>query len=248
MILKKHLLNLSLSACALILPSAKADVWLKEFYSQTVMLHQYADNPITQNKFSLIREGKNLDWYAGVWFDHDVQSDADQTYTDAQISPLIGLRSKVFGNEWMYSRFFLEGRLVHRTKAFVDERPRTTYELRPGLMGYGLKLWENRFFLENYYALFFSRLYDERVIFQGWARQGIRVWKPIELFNEIFADTFDLTRDTDASFSLRPGIRLRWDFEKGSFQLLHQRIHHFTNLDFNGRNESRSTLVLGVLW
>jgi len=221
--------------------------WQREFYSQNVYLHKYK-NLVTQNLLTISKDAGVLETYGGVWFEHDDKTDAKESYVDAQISPLVGLRSKVFGNEWMYSRIFAETRLVHRTKPFPDERARTTYEARGGVVGYGLKLWDSPFFLENYYSLFYTRLYGDRIIFQGWARQGLRFLKHFEVLNEFFVDTFDLTRDSDATYDLRPGIRFRYDFKGGSFQLIHQRLHHFSNLSFSGRNESRSTAVLGYYW
>lgn len=221
--------------------------WQGEFYSQNVYLHKYK-NMVSQNLLTLAKDLGELETYGGLWFEHDDKTDAKESYVDAQVSPLLGLRSKVFGNEWMYSRAFTEGRLVHRTKPFPDDRVRTTYEARAGIVGYGLKLWDSPFFLENYYSLFYTRLYGDRIIFQGWARQGLRFFKHWEILNEFFVDTFDFTRDSDATYDLRPGVRFRYDFKGGSLQLIHQRLHHFSNLSFSGRNESRTTLVIGYYW
>ena len=226
---------------------ASADRWSKEIFSQSVYLHRFG-NPVTQNRVIVAKESQRFDVYLGAWFEHDSKSNADVTYTDSQISPLVGIRSRSLGNEWMFSRFFAETRLVHRTRSFFDDRARTTYEVRGGLLGYGMKLWNDTFFLENYYSAFYTRLYNDRFIFQGWARQGLRFVKHLEFFNEFFLDTFDLTRDTDSSFDLRPGVRLRYDFAGGGIQLIHQRIHHFSNLEFSGRNESRTSLVVGYYW
>lgn len=226
---------------------AKADRWSKEIFSQSVYLHRFG-NPVTQNRVIVANERENFDTYFGAWFEHDRKSDAEVTYTDSQISPLLGIRTRAFGNEWMFTRAFAEARLVHRTRSFFDDRERTTYEARGGLLGYGLKVWKDFYFIENYYSAFYTRLYNDRMIFQGWARQGLRFFGHFEVLNEVFVDTFDFTRDSDSTFDLRPGVRLRWDFSGGGIQLLHQRLHHFSNLEFSGRNESRTSLVFGFYW
>lgn len=218
-----------------------------EFYSQTVYLHKF-DNPITQNKLSLTKSLQNYDLYGGLWFDTDQKTDADEAFTDAQVSPLVGMRSKVFGPDWLWSRLTLEARLVHRIKSFPDDRARTTYEFRPGILGYGIKRFSNPVFIENYYAAFYSQLYGKKLIVQGWGRQGLRFYEHFDLFNEVFVDTFDQTRDRDGTLDLRPGGRLLWQFRGGSVQLLHQFLYHFTNLEFAGRSEARSTLVVGLYW
>jgi hypothetical protein len=247
--LNSCVLNFSLSIFLLLslTAPASADRWSNEFYSQSVYLHRFG-NPVTQNRVIVAKEMKSYDVYLGAWFEHDSKSDGDVTYTDSQISPLIGIRSSAMGNEWMFSRFFAETRLVHRTRSFFDDRERTTFEARGGLLGYGMKMWDESLFLENYYSAFYTRLYNDRFIFQGWARQGIRLVKHLEFFNEIFLDTFDFTRDADSTFDLRPGVRLRYDFAGGGVQLIHQRLHHFSNLEFSGRNESRTSLVFGYYW
>jgi len=120
-----------------------------------------------------------------------------------------------------------------------------TYDVRGGLVGYGYQSW-NSFFFENYYAFFYTRLYGERFIFQGWSKKGIRVLNHLDLFNEFLADTFDLTRDTDSTFDARPGVRLEYRMKGAVIQLLHQWIYHFSNIKFSGRSEQRSTLVLAA--
>lgn len=247
--LKTILFNLTLSTLVMlkVLTVANASEWRTELFSQNVYLHKY-NNPITQDQLTVYYKLKHFESYGGVWFETDKKSDAEVTYTDAQISPLLGLRSHVFGNDWILNRLFAETRLIHRTKPFFDDRVRTTYEIRGGILGYGDKRFKNSFFFENYYAFFYTRLYGERGIFQGWARQGYALHKHFEIINEIFADTFDLTRDNDATFDWRPGARLRLDLDRGTFQLIYQRLYHFSNVDISGRNESRTTLVIGYYW
>ncbi|HLT22197.1 MAG TPA: hypothetical protein VKZ84_02100, partial [Bacteriovoracaceae bacterium] len=139
--------------------------------------------------------------------------------------------------------FFLESRYVHRTKSFTDDRPKEEYEVRFGLMGHRLLHLNQLFFVENYYAFFFSRMYSERFIFQGWAKQGVRI-KFLDIFSEAFWDTFDQTRSQDATFDWRPGLRVHHTYKNFHVQLIHQWLHHFSNLSFSGRNEHRSTLVM----
>lgn len=219
--------------------------WNKELYSQTVYLHRFG-NPITQNRLIVVRDhGSYWQPYTGLWLDHDNKTNGSEAYTDAQIAPLLGVQTVTFGPSWLMSRGFTEARLVHRTKSFPDNRDRTTYEFRSGLLGYGLYDLKP-IFLEQYYALFYTRLYGSRIIAQGWFRQGYQFWKYFDFFNEVFFDTFDQTRGRDGTLDLRPGVRLIWKMESGTMQLLHQRLHHFTNLNFSGRNESRSTLVFGL--
>lgn len=216
-----------------------------EFFSQTVYLHKFG-NPVTQNKIVLTKSLQSFEIFSGLWFDHDKKTDASQVFTDAQVAPLAGVRTKVFGPSWLYSRFNVEGRWVYRTKSFTDDRARSTYEFRPGLLGYGLKEFQSPLFIENYYAVFYSHLYGSRMIAQGWARQGLRFFNHIDVLNEVFFDTFDLTRDSDGTADLRPGVRVFHQFEKGSVQLLGQYLYHFSNLEFSGRNEYRTTLVFGL--
>ena len=230
----------------LLIPSISF-AWKGEIYSQTTYLHKYK-NPITQNKFVLSNEFMNHEVYLGAWLDYDDKSGSQETFTDAQFSPLAGIQSFVFGNEWLYSRYFIEGRYVERLKDSSDDRIKQTYDLRAGLIGYGFKGFKEDLFFENYYSLFFTRLYGEKVIFQGWSKQGIRLFKHFDLYNEIFGDTFDQTRDRDGTLDLRPGARISWNFHNGTIQLLHQWLYHFTNLEFAGRNEERSTLVVGLYW
>lgn len=214
-----------------------------EIYSQTTYLHKFR-NPITQNKIVLHENVRGVNVYGGVYFDYDAKSGVSLTYTDAQVSPLIGVQSKVYGWDFLYNRLFLESRYVHRIKSFPDERTKETYEVRAGVIGYGLTTVKEFLFFENYYSFFFSRLYDERFLIQGWARQGMRM-DFFDVFNEFFYDSFDQTRGRDGSFDLRPGVRLHHQFAKGSVQLIHQYLYHLSNLAFAGRNEHRTSLVFG---
>lgn len=213
-----------------------------DIYSQTIYLHKY-NNPVTQNKVTLKKRVASFEYYVGAFIDHDKKTDAHEVYTDAQVSPLIGIQSPILDWKILYNRFFLESRYIHRTKSFTDDRPKEEYEVRFGLMGHRLLQLKQNFFLENYYAFFFSRMYDERFIFQGWARQGVRV-KFFDIFSEAFWDTFDQTRSQDATFDWRPGLRIHHTYKSFHVQLIHQWLHHFSNLSFSGRNEQRSTLVL----
>lgn len=218
-----------------------------EMYSQTVYLHKFK-NPINQTKLQLNKKYSNFDLYGGLWLDHDKKTNATEGFTDAQIAPLVGIRSFVFGPDWLLSRVFFESRFVHRTKSFTDERIKNTYEARGGIMAYGLKQFNNPIFLETYYSAFFTRLYGEKFIVQGWTRQGLRYFNFFDVFNEIFVDSFDQTRDTDGTLDLRPGIRLFHQFQHGSVQLLNQHIYHFSNTAYAGRSEFRTTLVFGFYW
>lgn len=216
-----------------------------EFYSQTVYLHKF-HNPITQNRLILRKTFQTWDIYGGLWLDQDRKTNKDASFTDSQVSPLLGIHSHVYGLPWLYSRFFLEGRWVNRTESFPDKRMKSTYELQGGLIGYGLLRLNSSFFLEQYYAAFFSRLYGEKFIFQGWSKQGFRFWNRLDFFNEVFVDTFDQTRDRDGTLDLRPGVRVLHHFKEGSIQLMHQSVYHFTNINFAGRSEGRTTFVLGL--
>lgn len=217
-----------------------------EFYSQTVYLHKF-DNPITQNRLLLVKPWQKVEIFGGGWLDYDQKTDSDEAYTDAQFSPMAGARSLVLGPNWLLSRAFAEARYVYRIKSFPDERPKETYDFRVGLMGYGFQDF-SPLFLEHYYALFYTRLYGERVIFQGWTKEGFRFFKNWDVFNEFFVDTFDLTRDNDPTFDLRPGARYTYFFHGGSAQLVHQFLYHFTNLEFSGRSEQRTALIFGFYW
>ena len=215
-----------------------------DFFSQTVHLEKF-NNIVTQSRLRLLQKHTQFDLYAGIWWDDDQRTNKKEAYTDSQFTPLVGVQSQIYGNAWMYSRLFLEGRQVNRLGDFPDDRPRATYDVRGGLIGYGFKSWDALFF-ENYYAFFYTRLYGERFIFQGWSKQGVRVLNHLDFFNEFLGDTFDLTRDTDSTFDARPGVRLEYRMSGFTVQLLHQWIYHFSNLEFSGRSEQRSTLVLAA--
>lgn len=216
-----------------------------EFYSQTVYLYKFG-NPITQNKLTLIKENKDFDLYGGIWLDQDAKTNEEEAYTDSMVAPLVGARSKVFGPGWLFSRLFLETRYVYRTTSFPDDREKETYEARGGILGYGYIENKSSLFLENYYALFYTHLYGGKTIAQGWARQGVRIASEFDLFNEIFIDTFDQTRDQDGTLDLRPGVRWILPVKNLNIQLIHQLLYHFTNLEFSGRYEMRSTLIVGL--
>lgn len=230
--------------CMVFLTSFVAHGVELDFFSQTVNLKKF-QNIVTQNRLRVLESKENLDLYLGLWWDDDQRTNKKEAYTDSQFSPLVGIQSKLLGNSWMYSRAFFEGRQVNRLGDFPDDRARATYDLRAGLLGYGFKNWD-AFFFENYYAFFYTRLYGERFILQGWSKQGLRFFEHFDLFNEFLVDTFDLTRDTDSTFDLRPGLRVEYRMKNFTVQLLHQWIHHFSNIKFSGRNEQRSTLVLAA--
>lgn len=215
-----------------------------DFFSQTVHLKKF-NNIVTQNRLRLLQRNTQYDFFAGIWWDDDQRTNKKEAYTDSQFTPLLGVQSQIFGNNWMYSRLFLEGRQVNRLGSFPDDRPRATYDVRTGVVGYGLQNL-NVFFFENYYAFFYTRLYGERFIFQGWSKQGIRILNHFDFFNEFLADTFDLTRDTDSTFDARPGVRFEYRMKGLTIQILHQWIYHFSNIKFSGRSEQRSTLVLAA--
>lgn len=212
-----------------------------DFYSQTVSLYKF-NNVVTQNRMRALSERSHYELYAGIWWDDDQRTGKKEAFTDAQISPLVGIQSKLFGNNWMYSRAFAEGRQINRLGPFPDDRKMQSYDVRVGFIGYGLQEYQN-IFVENYYAFFYTRLYGDRLILQGWSKQGIKFGR-LSFFNELMIDTFDFTRDSDASFDARPGIRFEYRLSNFTLQLLHQWIYHFSNIRFSGRNEQRSTLVI----
>ncbi len=218
--------------------------WQTESFMQGVHLHKF-DNTILQG---FVHTQRVHSWgvpYVGVWFDQDQKTAGRGVFTDSQVAPLIGLKSKVYAQDILPTRVFAELRAVVRTEAFPDNRQRFTGEARGGLLGYDKFNPTSYFFLEHYYSLFYTHLYNSRVIFQGWSKQGFN-YGSWDLFNEVFADTFDFTRGQDATVDLRPGVRWSLRGEKFTLQLMHQYLHHFSNLNFAGRSEQRSTLVLGL--
>lgn len=221
--------------------------WNFDLYSQTTFLHKF-NNPISQTRLLTKTKFVGHEFYVGLFVDQDKKTKSTEAYTDAQVSPLLGFQSLVFGNEWLYNRYFVEGRSVNRTTSFPDDRVKSTYEFRSGLIGYGKKDLKQEFFIENYYALFFTHLYGSRVILQSWARQGRYLFLNLDIFNEFFLDTFDQTRNSEASFDLRPGIRYQYRYKAFSLQLIHQYLYHMSNLNISGRNEHRSSLVLGLYY
>jgi hypothetical protein len=218
--------------------------WQTESFTQAVHLHKF-DNTIVQG---FVKTQRVHSWgapYVGVWFDQDQKSASQGVFTDSQVSPLLGFKTNSYAEDILPSNFFVEFRAVLRTEVFPDQRQRFTGEGRGGILGYDKFNPNSYFFLEHYYALFYTHLYNSRVIFQGWSKQGFSVgsW---DVFNELFADSFDFTRGQDATLDLRPGVRWSLRGEKFTLQLMHQYLHHFSNLNFAGRSEQRSTLVLGM--
>jgi hypothetical protein len=218
--------------------------WRSESFIQSVHLHKF-DNTIIQG---FVHTQKEFTWgtpYVGMWIDQDKKTAADGVFTDSQVAPLIGIKSHLYFVNILPTKFFIETRAVLRTEEFPDGRDRGAIELRPGLLGYDKIDFKSAFFLEHYYALFYTQLYDSRIIFQGWSKQGLS-YKSFDLFNEVFADTFDFTRGQDATVDLRPGIRWTYRFQEFAFQLIHQQLYHFSNLAFAGRSEARSSAIIGV--
>lgn len=227
----------------LALPSAQAQ-WTSELFMQTVHLHKFHDT-IAQGFVHTGKDVGQLRVYGGVWFDQDTKTGRKEAFTDAQISPLAGVRSQLFFEKWLPSRAFGEFRFVQRTVNFPDKRTHQDWEARAGFLGYDFVSFNSPFFLEHYYALFYTRIYGGRILLQGWQRQGLRFWEHFDVFNDVMVDTFDQTRGRDGTLDLRPGVRLFWRGQVTSVQLLHQYVHHFANIAFAGRNEHRTTLVLG---
>lgn len=221
--------------------------WSTDLFVQSVHLHKF-DNTIMQGFVHVKHPWKNIEPYAGVWFDQDTKTGKKEAYTDAQVSPVVGVKTQLFGASFVPSRAFSELRFVQRTVTFPDERAHSDWEARVGLLGYDFITPKAPFFFEHYYALFYTRLYDDRVILQGWTRQGIRQWEHADIFNEILVDTFDQSRGRDATIDWRPGVRVLGVVGQLNVQLLHQYLHHFSNLAFAGRSEQRTTLVLGASW
>lgn len=209
-----------------------------EFFNQTVNLSKYKN--IVNQGFYHYNQDK---LYGGFYFDFDQKTGEKVVYTDSQVSPLLGIKSDLFFQKYLPSRAFSEGRLVFRTTDFSDGRDKNSWDLRFGLLGYDM-ISKPYFFLEHYYTLMYTRLYNDRLIFQGWSKQGFHLTTMLDLFNEVFYDTFDLTRDNDGTFDLRPGLRASIKKENLTFQLLHQYVYHFSNLAFSGRDEHRTTLVI----
>lgn len=226
------------------LPQGARAQWLTESFIQAVHLHKF-DNTIVQGFVHTQREHSWGAPYVGVWFDQDQKTAADGVFTDSQVAPVLGVKTTPFAMTVLPTRFFAELRGVVRTEDFPDDRDRSAIEGRLGALGYDKILFQHPLFLEHYYALFYTHLYGSRVILQGWSKQGVS-YKSFDLFNEVFVDTFDFTRGQDATIDLRPG--LRWTYQRKGFtlQALHQYLYHFSNLSFAGRNEHRTTLVVGL--
>lgn len=231
----------------LFFPNLVQAQWTSETFFQVVHLHKF-DDTILQG---FVHTGKDVGpvrVYGGVWIDQDTKTGKKEAYTDAQVSPLLGAKGPLWLKNILPSRAFTELRYVQRTVTFPDERPHSDWEARAGLLGYDFVPFKSPFFLEHYYALFYSRMYDDRLLLQGWTRQGLRFAEHFDVFNEFLADTFDQSRGQDATVDLRPGVRLHWRQGTFSAAVLHQYIHHFSNLAFAGRSEQRTTLVVGHSW
>ena len=204
------------------------------FYHQSVYLEKYTDL-INQGQFKVLKSHEHYDLYLGLNYDFDNKSDKTVTYTDQQINPLIGMQSKVY---W-YSKLFSEYRGVYRQGEFFDDRTKTTNDLRVGVLGYN-KINYDKAFQEFYYVIFYSSLYNDQVILQGWHKHGLML-NGFDLFNELYVDSFDITKSRQFTTDLRPGVRFSKRFSQSSIQLLFQRL---IPIDQSGRsNESRATLV-----
>ncbi len=218
--------------------------WRTESFMQAVHLHKF-DNTIVQGFVHTQREHSWGAPYFGVWVDQDQKTSGQGVFTDSQVSPLMGVKTIPYVQDILPTRLFAEFRAVVRTEDFPDKRQRFTGEARTGLIGYDKLNVTSFVFFEHYYSLFYTHLYNSRVILQGWSKQGIN-YDSWDIFNEVFFDTFDFTRGQDATFDLRPGVRWSLRGEKFTLQLMHQYLHHFSNLNFAGRSEQRSSLVVGI--
>lgn len=217
--------------------SARAD-FKASLYHQSVNIPKY-ENVISQGFLRLDYQEESYDIYGALYYDTDTQSDKDQTYTDKQISPALGIQSKILV---FNSRVYGEIRDVNRQGKFSDERSNKDSEARFGAIGYDMKSYSS-LFTEWYYNLFYSKLYDDQIILQAWHKHGF-TYKYFSVFNEILIDSFDLTKQEQSTVDTRPGLRLQLKTNSYLIQLLTQ---YLIPIDNSGRdNEIRSTLVLYI--
>ena len=213
-------------------------------YAQDVYLEKYENN-IFQGILRIDFFQDNFDYYVGLYYDDDTKSNGQITYTDQQISPLIGIQSKLLFPSFP-TRLFIEARDVNRIGSFPDNRAQQDNEVRIGSLGYNFtNFGKTNFFNEYYYALFYSHLYDQKILVQGWDKIGYRLssdYYHLDLFNELLGDSFDLTKQEQMTADFRPGMRLQMVKRHLNVQLL---LQHLIPIDESGRpNENRATLVL----
>lgn len=210
-----------------------------EWFHQSVNLARYANN-ISQGFLRAINKNKWGESYIGVAYDLDNKSNDLVTYTDKQVSPILGHQSKVLFQSF---RTYFEVRDVNRLGGFPDNRASQDNELRFGSLGYDIK-HSSLFFNEWYFNFFYSQLYDHKSIFQGWNKTGLR-WKQWDIFNEILVDSFDFTKQEQFTVDARPGIRFQKRYNQVTIQIFTQKV---IPIDHSGRQqETRSTLVLYIL-
>jgi hypothetical protein len=215
--------------------SASAEIGLS-YYHQMVHLGN-SGNTISQGLFRVNFQSDYYRLYAGLYLDTDTQSNNDITFTDQQVSPLVGIESKVK----IYSRLYAEVRDINRVGEFPDNRASQTDELRFGAIGYNYEIYNSLIFTEWYYNVFFSHLYDDKFIIQFWHKHGFS-YGNLSLFNELLVDSFDLTSDASSVKDFRPGLRYKYSGNSHySIQFL---IQHTIPIDEKDRKqETRGSLI-----
>ena len=172
------------------------------FYNESAYLPQYS-NMVNEGKLHYrLFSRSQLQPYLGLAFGQDLQSGSNLIYNDNHITPLLGAR---FNLTSMPVGFFSEARQNFRMINKPNTRPSTDFDFRLGTYGYQ---WfdishlgvSRTFFQESYGELIFTSMLDSNIIFDGWAKQGVR---------QTFGHHFSL----DGYLELQAGLdRLKVDY------------------------------------
>lgn len=243
----KKLLFIFVAVFALTSPQSYAGRFNLNIFSQTVYLGD-AKDLITQN---VVRgEYTWKEWlgntYAGVYYDNDTKSDATITYTDKQLSPLIGHQTPyLFG---IPVRFYTEFRKVDRIGDFWDRRKDKTSDIRAGFLGYDFVDFKHQF-LEWYGTFFYTSLYDHDFILQAWIKHGKRFGiskvegVAFDILHELNADRNQFIKNNNGYYNYRPGLRFGIFKEGFQLSLLQSYSISLSKNDYERPNEWRTLLV-----
>lgn len=226
-------------------PKVNASYWI-DYYGQNVWLGN-ASNLIVQHRVLL---GKEFSWlrpYAGLLLDEDGQTDSQRAFTDSQVAALVGVQTPLFFYPTFPLRAFVETRYVNRLGSFPDARKKQDWEGRFGVLGSGRYDFDHNLFLAHYFAVFYTRLYGERVISEGWWRQGYKLSSWASAFHELYVDSYDLQYDRELSFDSRPGVAATFTLENGLYiESSFQYIRHWNEVSVRGKDDWRVNLIFAL--
>jgi hypothetical protein len=222
-----------------------AEAWI-DYFSQTIYLEE-SQNLLTQQRILWGGEVSTLRPYLGLALEKDSKTNSSAAFIDSQLTPLVGVQSELFFYPKFPLRFFSEVKRLYRLGDFPDQRKDEDWDLRFGGLGSGEYDFKE-FFLSHYFSLYFTHLYSDRFIAEGWSRQGKKLDEVLSVFHELHWDSYDLEYDRDVSVDSRPGVKGVWHpFDPAiTLEALGQYVYRWTNYKGSDRDEWRATLVFAL--